>query len=455
MRKLGALVIGGALLISLATPVYAASPKAGAICTKKNVTVSSAGKLYTCILSGKKLIWNKGVAINPSQSSSTSQTTTGFMPWSTKFIARQVSDEAQKQFRDWASKQIEKSSLHKLIVDISVPPLRSKNFKAVDQLDLKLFGQFFTQPSATVIGTNEKWIVDQLNSNYGKYENCDSSAGNDGLYYCLDQGSTMGFMVKSDQNFNPKSPGQDGSSLLSHEYFHIVQRALFNSTTGIPIKSGGDNSATSFPVWFVEGTANFVGFSVAALALNSTYWEGREMMFNYAPPSPTTNKNTLEDYEIRNGPGNDSPTYPYIAGQLATEYLVASVGFQKMLDIWIDFKDTKNFEKSFQRVIGITKADFYSKFEAARTNLGLPEVSWKLVCLTNTPLKDVPSKSQPCNYNVNGSNPNPGNTPPPIDKTSNIDGLGCSPGAEDIVNTYGRFVCTSLAGGNNLWKKQG
>ena len=72
MRKWGAVVIGGFLLISLATPVNAAAPKAGATCTKKNATATSAGKLYTCILSGKKLVWNKGVAVAKSNVNPTS-----------------------------------------------------------------------------------------------------------------------------------------------------------------------------------------------------------------------------------------------------------------------------------------------------------------------------------------------------------------------------------------------
>jgi M6 family metalloprotease-like protein len=67
-HKWGALAIGGVLLISLATPVNAAAPKAGATCTKKNATATSSGKLYTCILSGKKLVWNKGVAVKVSPS---------------------------------------------------------------------------------------------------------------------------------------------------------------------------------------------------------------------------------------------------------------------------------------------------------------------------------------------------------------------------------------------------
>ena len=76
MRKWGALAIGGVLLISLATPVNAAGPKAGATCTKKNATATSAGKLYTCILSGKKLVWNKGVAIPAKPAAPTSETKT-------------------------------------------------------------------------------------------------------------------------------------------------------------------------------------------------------------------------------------------------------------------------------------------------------------------------------------------------------------------------------------------
>ena len=73
MRKWGALAIGGVLLISLATPVNAVAPKAGATCVKKNSTVTSAGKLYTCILSGKKLVWDKGVAIPKPTPTSTTQ----------------------------------------------------------------------------------------------------------------------------------------------------------------------------------------------------------------------------------------------------------------------------------------------------------------------------------------------------------------------------------------------
>lgn len=51
------------LLLALTTPLQAATPKAGAKCTKAGSKATAGGKKFTCIKSGTKLVWNKGVAI--------------------------------------------------------------------------------------------------------------------------------------------------------------------------------------------------------------------------------------------------------------------------------------------------------------------------------------------------------------------------------------------------------
>jgi len=63
MQRKSRLALAIVVLLSLSSPVHAASPKAGSKCTKAGVTATSAGKKYTCIKSGKNLVWNKGVAI--------------------------------------------------------------------------------------------------------------------------------------------------------------------------------------------------------------------------------------------------------------------------------------------------------------------------------------------------------------------------------------------------------
>ena len=43
--------------------IFAATPKAGATCLKVGATQIASGKKFTCIKSGKKLVWNKGVLL--------------------------------------------------------------------------------------------------------------------------------------------------------------------------------------------------------------------------------------------------------------------------------------------------------------------------------------------------------------------------------------------------------
>ena len=60
MRKTVALV----LVIAFLSPLHSvAAVKAGDKCSKLNATSTSAGKKYTCIKSGNKLIWNKGQVV--------------------------------------------------------------------------------------------------------------------------------------------------------------------------------------------------------------------------------------------------------------------------------------------------------------------------------------------------------------------------------------------------------
>lgn len=58
-------IIGLSLLLTLSLiPAYSATPpKAGSVCSKQGLTKTFQGKRYTCIKSGKNLIWNKGVLV--------------------------------------------------------------------------------------------------------------------------------------------------------------------------------------------------------------------------------------------------------------------------------------------------------------------------------------------------------------------------------------------------------
>lgn len=61
--KLRGLLVALMLLAPLTPSISATPPKAGAICSKAGITKNFNSKKYTCIKSGKKLVWNKGVVI--------------------------------------------------------------------------------------------------------------------------------------------------------------------------------------------------------------------------------------------------------------------------------------------------------------------------------------------------------------------------------------------------------
>jgi hypothetical protein len=419
MRKIALAVL---VFISLAMlPTSAANaPKAGTSCKKVGTTTTANGKKFTCVKSGKRLIWNKGVKVSvprpsatPTPAASPTPTVTAtptpsvtptptpeakpFIPWSADVTAKQVSDAAQKSFRDWAAAQAGKPVDHQFFIQDGVLPNRAKSLAAADKTGTQLFSQFFSTKSITVIGRTEEWVVQKLNSLGGNFNSCSINYV-PGLDYCWDAQSLQGMVVLTDAAFNPSDLGGDGSSLLAHEYFHLIQYQLSNSARKHTIRDGSAATAHLFPAWFAEGTAEFAGFSIAALAMDSQYWQGRAAMNTYGIGDPTANRNALVDAEIRTYTGTqpNGPVNPYMIGRTATEYLVASAGFQAMLDVWLTFKETKNFEKSFEKAIGITKEEFYEKFEKVRTKLDMPEVSWKLICTTNTPLRDVPTVLPKC-----------------------------------------------------------
>jgi hypothetical protein len=364
-------------------------------------TSTSSGIKYTCVKSGKKLVWNKGVAVKkvtptplatptatptptptPSPTATPTPTATKFEPWSTNIDSKMLSDEAQKNFLAWVQTRTGATKNHTQVIQENRYTSRISLLKKADDLSAQLFSSYFSQGSKTIIGATESWTVDQLAKAGWNTPNCNNQYM-PGVSLCLDGIMRQGYVITGDSSYDESRPGSDGAALLAHEYFHLVQSNLGSSANRLGMKSGDASSANAFPAWFVEGTAEFVGYSVGALSQSASYWNGRSAMLSYSPPGPSTNRNSISDYEIRVCCGNDTPTYPYNIGLVASEYIIASVGFQKMLDILIDYKTTQNFEKSFETVTGISKSVFYEKFDQLRTKVGLPAISWKLDGLVN------------------------------------------------------------------------
>ena len=74
MRKRFLVLLTVTLTLGLLQPIATAAPKPGTACKKAGQTSTSAGIKYTCIKSGKKLVWNKGVEVKKATPSPTPTT---------------------------------------------------------------------------------------------------------------------------------------------------------------------------------------------------------------------------------------------------------------------------------------------------------------------------------------------------------------------------------------------
>ena len=84
MKKFSVLTLTAILALTLSSPTANSATKAGAKCTKLGNKSVVGTKTFTCIKSGRKLVWNKGVA-TPTIAPVATPTVEPFVAWSTKF----------------------------------------------------------------------------------------------------------------------------------------------------------------------------------------------------------------------------------------------------------------------------------------------------------------------------------------------------------------------------------
>ena len=329
MRKLSSLTSLILLVSILVLPhATAASAKAGAACSKAGATSVVAGMKFTCVKSGMKLLWNKGVAIvkpTPTPTPSATPTPTPSAtptptPTATKtpvpFVAKipitlPVAQSGEITFANAVAKyasipQVAWQRVQDVIaanqaVDIpttlaigpntgttkeQILPLLQKNYR--------LF-QGFAQPSSYVglvyNGKDQLWAENQLPTLFADLKSpglvshfanvmrqaCDLSNSSDpsctggnslNLYPSTGGASLYGvqepYWNTANQNVGPMSQ-------VSHEYTHNVQ---FAQWIGAPLKAGNQSGGTQeahtkMPCWFQEGQANAIGITVWAPDLQS------------------------------------------------------------------------------------------------------------------------------------------------------------------------------------------
>lgn len=392
MKKLIQVACFSLSLTLLMSPSYAAT-KAGSPCPKlKNISMSN-GKIYTCIKSGKKLVWDKGVLVpvaKPAPSASSSAV--GTAPSTTKTVdiatPTSIADLYEKRkgiaYAVWSkfNSAVEQKEPTLPVIEIHRGPntptyVKDPNFffKQVVQLfpDVALPKKvvvFYwnqkdlnavTSMALSIMGAeNIKKNVDETT---GPFVRCNNATN------CEVGGALIGFdgtaylgIGLPDTQAEAESSGGGNGGVEKVEFYHALQ--LYNyHTNSLPILSQGQNLQSAYlpPFWLNIGGENLVSNGLA----NAKSYERSRQMSGYKNWAdqvvPGFNQDWINEYlDIKNmnTRWKDSSYSSYrshvLMGSYLTEIFMAIKGPSVLLDFHEQMSKKASFTDVFQKIFGVS-----------------------------------------------------------------------------------------------------
>ena len=390
MKKLIPLVLVASLIAIAPAPIALAAVKAGATCTKAGTTSTVSGIKYTCIKSGKKLVWNKGVKVvapkpsatptaSPTPVATPTSTPTPTPTPTTIPIAPSTFNNLQSRidgiiYGAWlkVSEKINASQTALGTVKILVGPNTIEddtNSLASLNLASRLF-EGFTQVKNVYIIKFSKADIDWAQKQYDllRPNNYNPNAA---LNQCArSDGCSGGQAGINSDGAGIIIMGQGGSWIagqngltMAHEYIHTIQQI------NAPCR-GGRGCYGDVPNWLGEGGAEF--FSTAARFSGNfedfLKFRNEVLEYQYSKSSSIYTSEYINLYLNPNPiflPNQDNWAYwskydrrdLYALGFMVSEILVNIKGIDSYMKIYQDVGAGKSFVDAFQGIYGLSWAE--------------------------------------------------------------------------------------------------
>ena len=343
------------LSITLYLPLIPAhsATKAGAKCTKVGIKSTVGNKTFTCIKSGKKSVWNKGV-VTPTVEPVATPTVEPFVAWSTKFEINSLIKSAIDSTNSYVG-VVRPDNSYEIAIQNSVRESDRNWITGMLDYTNGFFSKIEREKLKIFVGNTHEWSKETVKNAgvwfgdpNGAYP-CSSGTQDAG---CADYKNLVLFIF-----LNPLQIWDVGKrSKPAHEVFHTIQFSLL----GYNVTRIGPDHPQRVPRWFMEGSANYFGYYMVEKLGFDTYEKARNGQVRSNPEY--RNIKPLSTYD-------NFETNPYGIGQAATEYIIASVGFESLLNIFKFTGTEGTFSAGFKKATGIELSEFYSKFESARSSM--------------------------------------------------------------------------------------
>jgi hypothetical protein len=344
-KRLLALLVITPLLFSSQLSTSHAATKAGAKCSKVGSKSVVGAKTFTCIKSGKKLVWDKGVKVTATTKQSIQLLSYANMKKA--MLPKPVKD----LFRYHYSPNAVKGYKEKIESELNY----SMEYWTSVYDGTELFNVFYgtEKDLEWLISAWKTYDLDKNGYTANEYKGRLEREGNQ-----LNAGSVPSQEGPSHLSFFRSStrPIRD-DAMIPHENVHIVQQQLTKSRTD------------QMPCWLREGTANlFGGFQTAEKYGLRVYDEAKRSEMNaYQGGSVEIRKFTDSEWftHLKSLEGNFSGgcdyknRFAYGAGLLLSEVLMADSGFEKMMEFWRAFSLEVDWRQSFKNIYGVEIDTWY------------------------------------------------------------------------------------------------
>ena len=381
MKRALAIGLVAVLALGVSPSISSAAVKAGAACKKEGQVSKKAGKEYTCIKKGKKLVWSKGVVIKSAAPAVTTTPTLTPAPIPTPTVTQppKALTPLEKLNADiyqryvLAQKNISPSfnfvrcpNANKDMAEITEKAYIDAYsfwvpiYKATAKVNWLLMSEkdwdCWYETTATFEGPNpisRSWNV--WNRNTGILGHCNVNS----LAFCgYGTGVREGGMFAQYNLFGSDYKVAPTPLTVHHETVHIYQSQLM-SDNHLTSKT---NSAAC---WFIEGQANLFGAPIATKGDPTTYrnFEINRLLKVYPRGSSYTKEEWVDVFNTLKKPGDFcfKNELGYSLGWFALEWTYLNYSIEEMHVFLEAMAKGLTWEQAIQQVLKMDEQTYYGK----------------------------------------------------------------------------------------------
>ena len=381
MIKKISLLLATSLAFAFIQPIATAAVKPGDACKKAGQLSTSSGVKYTCVKSGKKLVWNKGVAVKKPAPTPTaigdpigavgSTPTPTPTPTAKPVITTLTFDDLVENYTEisriaWTKSRdaIQASTKKAPPFRVSIGPNTELIYKTPEiafDLVSKLYSGYEVSPNLVVLSFNfadVDWAVTQMqkevpvvDSRWIKGSACKTKATCWGGGVFIDDKDRALLVITTEI----KDANHLTGTLEAHEYTHAIQQnqmvkvyQLWPMTEPWP------------PTWYVEGHAEFSQNAAIYYKSFEEYLSSRKEVIQELIKGPKYTSDYMQEFFSVKQNEDWYKKYDswrqYDIGSMFAEILVAIKGPASTMEMWKLAGLGIKFEDAFEKIYGISFA---------------------------------------------------------------------------------------------------